>query len=1208
MWEIYSIGDAAFLERVLNALAMIAGTGNLEAVAGIGMLVGLIIMGFQSIFQGGDGIKFQNLLVAWILYAMMFGAGARVAIEDVYSGQVRVVDNVPYGVAAAGSMVSQLGYGVTSLFEQAFGEAQMTEHGFAFALETLANLRKATLSQSALGGANSPSGSDDVWRSWRNYIADCTMTGVSLKQYTTDDIMKGKRGGGAVLESLRFDSQAYGTEIHINGAPNNGFMTCTDAFVTLQAYTTSTFLPKLQAHLSVGFGVPATEVNDRIQQAFQAVELAMVDSQNYMLATVMEPIFNWGRVDNELNFQRIAVATMLHTSIQQRNEQWAAEQALFNTVVRPMITFFEGMVYATAPMMAFLIGLGPMGVSLMGKYLLILIWIQLWMPILSVINLYLHMAVSKKMIALESAAQGDTPLASFYGIHAMDQTLQNWIATGGMLASSVPAITLMLIYGGAVTATSLAGRMSAGNVPTDHSTPSIASNAPLMQRQGMRVSNDTHGLSAVGAETTKLQIGGNYSSALSSSSEEMAAKQASFTSELGQQLIRSHGSVEQGIRAVSAAVGDTSQSSELYKAGVSYGNDLTKGLSNSEDITANTKASLAAGVTAAIGMTGSGGVGLSHRTPLKDEKEDNDNKGAVDQKHRPMKQSSLGLQGDAKLSGQLLTQIGREAGLNEKQAQEFAERFSVNHATGRETGAGFVNSLAKETRDAKQDSFTKNLGLSDSDSLKRSASEVLSSNERFSANNQLQRSMGIASQFTNETLPGALRGAGLDDDVRQFVSNYGAQGGGNNSLHNLVNGYARSLEAKNPGARPEDTRLAAQAFAIADGRFLEGADPAIRDRMALEGSQIFSRLAGMSTPDQTLHDSNRGVGGDVGRLTSGVRERAEEGATGTGLNPGQVRSNVEAGISNAGSRVDNASPLAQFGTAQERVDTANDGYREQFRDERSGALVERMHRAADMNRNATDVLGGASGMMGNVSPQTLRDEGLLHILKGNTNMDAILANAGLKSGMARADFMNMNDEQRRAAAAETHSALSLGLQSRGVNSDAADYAASLLLPNAMSQMYSGGGGVSAMLGLSSAPSAEDVRYAANQAGADIRRQAHDKLQDGLLESSGSMAVSALAMQEVARSATVMANLGTAEGSDIASQMIDRTLSAAGYGGYHTWNPGGGSGSGSVPVQEPWYAGAKDAGPASNSQAQNDYMDQRPSPQPASRESSNPFIR
>ncbi len=45
----------------------------------------------------------------------------------------------------------------------------------------------------------------------------------------------------------------------------------------------------------------------------------------------------------------------------------------------------------------------------------------------------------------------------------MDSVLQTWIATGGMLASSVPTISLMLVYGSAITSTHLAGRLQNGD-------------------------------------------------------------------------------------------------------------------------------------------------------------------------------------------------------------------------------------------------------------------------------------------------------------------------------------------------------------------------------------------------------------------------------------------------------------------------------------------------------------------------------------------------------------------------------------------------------------------------------------------------------------------------------------------------------------------------------------------------------------------------
>lgn len=40
------------------------------------------------------------------------------------------------------------------------------------------------------------------------------------------------------------------------------------------------------------------------------------------------------------------------------------------------------------------------------------------------------------------------------------QTLETWLSAGGMLASSVPALALMLVYGGSVAATNLSGKMT----------------------------------------------------------------------------------------------------------------------------------------------------------------------------------------------------------------------------------------------------------------------------------------------------------------------------------------------------------------------------------------------------------------------------------------------------------------------------------------------------------------------------------------------------------------------------------------------------------------------------------------------------------------------------------------------------------------------------------------------------------------------------
>ncbi|NMU72427.1 hypothetical protein HKA89_27115, partial [Vibrio parahaemolyticus] len=107
-------------------------------------------------------------------------------------------------------------------------------------------------------------------------------------------------------------------------------------------------------------------------------------------------------------------AVMVNQAIEQRNTQWAAEQTLFQSIVRPMMTFFEGFIYAITPLMAFVIALGQIGMRMAGKYLLILLWIQLWMPVMAIINLYIHLTVAGKMSALDAFAGTEVP--SFAGM------------------------------------------------------------------------------------------------------------------------------------------------------------------------------------------------------------------------------------------------------------------------------------------------------------------------------------------------------------------------------------------------------------------------------------------------------------------------------------------------------------------------------------------------------------------------------------------------------------------------------------------------------------------------------------------------------------------------------------------------------------------------------------------------------------------------
>ena len=101
MFTIYSIGDSAFLAQILNALAMICGTGDFKTLVGVGALLGLLVMGFQCLTSGTRQFNLHQVLIGMICYMCFFGPGVTVQVEDAYTDEVRVVDNVPLGAAAA---------------------------------------------------------------------------------------------------------------------------------------------------------------------------------------------------------------------------------------------------------------------------------------------------------------------------------------------------------------------------------------------------------------------------------------------------------------------------------------------------------------------------------------------------------------------------------------------------------------------------------------------------------------------------------------------------------------------------------------------------------------------------------------------------------------------------------------------------------------------------------------------------------------------------------------------------------------------------------------------------------------------------------------------------------------------------------------------------------------------------------------------------
>ena len=536
-FTIYSIGDFEFLEQVLIAIAMLGGVGDFAQMTKIGLGIGVLATMLSAIAKGGRN-RDPACTDRVPALATMFIPTARVQVEDTYTGDIRVVDNVPIGPAAAGGIISAIGFKLTRLFEVAYSPIipKVTQTEFAESLRILNDIRYKAINDSVWTAMNQDAGGGfvNLHKSWSAYVKDCTFKKIDLGMASPEELSK-----MPFRDAIRFQSQLFGTQVFTTPAdPEGTNLNCTEAFAELDAKTVMG--PETTAEFTTLLGfdsnnLPAGQTSQtKTQSALDALLGSAITAQTYMEVAVLEPIMLQAATKKYGQIHDMAGAIMVNQAIQQRNTTWAAEQTLFMTVIRPMLAFFEAFIYAITPIMAFVIVLGSKGVQLAGKYFMLLIWVQLWMPILSVINLYMYTSAARKMDTL--AAMGSHNWDSFYALSATANTAEHWIATGGVLAASTPALSLMLIYGSAVTATHLAGWSDSTIDPTIGGTPDLMKSSPMLSSRTGFDGNETTGAIKQGAEKSDVQV---------SAGQEMSNVAASYSS----QANRSMASFKEGLQS-----------------------------------------------------------------------------------------------------------------------------------------------------------------------------------------------------------------------------------------------------------------------------------------------------------------------------------------------------------------------------------------------------------------------------------------------------------------------------------------------------------------------------------------------------------------------------------------------------------------------------------------------------------------------------------
>ena len=530
-YELYSIGSAKFLREIFNSVAMITGSGDFLGACAVAIMLGVILAVIKGIMTGGGKIEVGAIVVSSLVTCIMFVPRATVVVEDVYNGSTYAVDNVPIGVAAPGMFISRVGFTIAELMDQGFSTVDtnfgITNRPFLESTKILSNLRNPQFANSVWDQLGKHTNSD-VKRSFYNFFKECTML-----KYNFDKTKSVDQDQKMTLENLMddFQSNVFYTEIYVDGKAVT--KTCNDANAILKSK-----INQLNGDL-VNNAMPApkeygsntaTEMTDAISM----LRLTSADAMEMVKLSIVQPVYDKALAGDFDNSGDVVAALTINNAIQQRNAQWSMEQSLFLNTVRPIITFFEGFVYAVTPFMAILICMGAFGLGIAIKYFQTLIWIQLWMPILAIINLYIYMSAQG---AVDSAGIVDKHIDSFYALGTLAQTVETWTSVGGMLAAMTPVIAFFIVAGSAYTFTSIASKLNgADHIDEKAMSPDVLKQAPMFANSKGTYEGTNSGQIATGMQSQEEQI--NFGKATSETRQSAFERRNQASVSLARNIIK----------------------------------------------------------------------------------------------------------------------------------------------------------------------------------------------------------------------------------------------------------------------------------------------------------------------------------------------------------------------------------------------------------------------------------------------------------------------------------------------------------------------------------------------------------------------------------------------------------------------------------------------------------------------------------------------
>ena len=616
---IYILGDIDFSYRILLGVTMLYQDSAMHLMAAV-LLILFVLWSFVkwTLNPEKSPYPFKEFAFGIIFYMIFGGLGAvsptfDVRLEtDVYQGQTfqaRIINDVPLLAAVPAWLATNLFKGMRETLSPILVIPGTNIYpGMSQGIDPLTMLVKLN---------------DISYQTSLDPHLELTIKEYASKCYTRFHENGGNPANQSIqdLMSKPVDQFWADTEVDVNwmfsktyseANPNGVDNTCKDVFDYVTGELPG-YQAKIQLHLSAN-NIQSTDISSSTDLIMSSLTGgAALSPYTFMTGKFVAANFAEGMNTSDVPKMQMWAKKMMFEASQKRVFERAGEANLFSQIMIPMITAIEAFAFFIAPVLMLLTVMGGAGITYIGKYLMLTLFINMWSFIKIFTDFFMLLTVHKGI-------NGDLTVNDNYHPFSMVNQnytfmeLENYLAIASSLTASIPLFAMFLLYGGVHSMMGVMRGMQGGGVDASNLAPTIGTsmNAGTAQLADQRWSQiNSTGLGATGTDAPSAAKYGNTSVMKS-----ISRAGAQEYSQANSQLTAAQNSVNtsfDNLFQTTAGSGTSTSDSETQQFGVSAGsqqvNSLADAVNKRAGTSTNNSTSAVSRLAAALALQLSAGGG-----------------------------------------------------------------------------------------------------------------------------------------------------------------------------------------------------------------------------------------------------------------------------------------------------------------------------------------------------------------------------------------------------------------------------------------------------------------------------------------------------------------------------------------------------------------------------------------------------------------------